>query len=457
MTGTPVRVAVQPGTAAVRVSGAERDGPPWLVAELPAPGPALPVLLAELVGPAPEELLLVHPGRWPPERAARWAREHAGLAARVRAVPAPFAAAGRGGVAVLDVGAGGAEAVLLDAGGRVRASASAEVGGRLLDELVAARSGLDREAARAVREALSLLPAADGVEAADVLPVLAEPLAAAVAALREVLVGEGRPPVLLVGGVARSPLLARLVDEAGIADATVAPQPEAAAVLGALTLPPPATPPPERTLEPYRCPEGRSTAVRLQGAGLVPVPAVRRRPLWWVLRVGAAVVGALVLLALGRLLAVPAADAVPAGVLVQYGYRLDLPAGWEHTGGLPERRRVLLTPSAAPEASDLIAVEHSALGYDTAAEPERARAELRAAFDAAVAGGSTFTGYDPDARFAGRPVTAYRQEEPGRTVVDWYVVLDRDAQLSVGCRHTAAGAEAVRAACALVVATVRGT
>jgi type VII secretion-associated protein (TIGR03931 family) len=461
MTGTPVRVAVQPGTAAVRVSGAERDGPPWLVAELPAPGPALPVLLAELVGPAPEELLLVHPGRWPPERAARWARDHAGLAARVCAVPAPFAAAGRGGVAVLDVGAGGAEAVLLDAGGRVRVSAPAEVGGLLLDELVAARSGRDREAARAVREALSLLPAADGLEAADVLPVLAEPLEAAVAALREVLVGEGRPPVLLVGGVARSPLLARLVDEAGIADATVAPRPEAAAVLGALTLPRPATPPPERTLEPYRCPEGRSTAVRLQGAGLLPVHSVGRwslrRVLRWALLVGAAVVGALVLLALGRLLAVPAADAVPAGVLVQYGYRLDLPAGWEHTGGLPERRRVLLTPSHAPEASDLIVVEHSPLGYDTAAEPERARAELRAAFDAAVAGGSTFTGYDPDARFAGRPVTAYRQEEPGRTVVDWYVVLDRDAQLSVGCRHTAAGAAAVRAACALVVATVRGT
>jgi type VII secretion-associated protein (TIGR03931 family) len=456
VTGTPVRVAVQPGAATVRVAGAERDGPPWLVAELPAPGPGLPVLLAELVGPTPEELVLVHPGRWPPERAARWARDHAGLAARVRAVPAPLAAARRGGVAVLDVGAGGAEAALLDAGGRVRASAAAEVGGRLLDELVAARSGRDRDAARAVREALSLLPVADGVEAADVLPVLAEPLGAAVAALREVLAGAGRPPVLLVGGVARSPLLARLVDEAGIADATVAPQPEAAAVLGALTLPP-STPPPERTLEPYRCPEGRSTAVRLQGAGLLPVLAVRRRPLWRALLVGAAVVGALGLLALGRLLAPPVAAAVPAGVLVQYGYRLDVPAGWEHTGGLPERRRVLLTPSAAPEASDLIAVERSPLGYDTAAEPERARAELRAAFDAAVADGSTFTGYDPDARFAGRPVTAYRQEEPGRTVVDWYVVLDRDAQLSVGCRHTAAGAAAVRAACAVVVATVRGT
>jgi type VII secretion-associated protein (TIGR03931 family) len=159
------------------------------------------------------------------------------------------------------------------------------------------------------------------------------------------------------------------------------------------------------------------------------------------------------LLLLGRFLVPPAAEAVPAGALVQYGYRLAVPAGWEHTGGLPERRRVLLTPVAAPEGSDLIAVERSQLGYDTAAEPERARAELRAAYDAA--GGGRFSGYDPGAHVAGRPVTSYRQEEPGGTVVDWFVVLDRDAQLSVGCRHTPAGAEAVRAACALVVGSVR--
>jgi len=445
--GNPVRVAVQEGSDTVRVAGAEADGQPWLIAELPAPGPGIEVLLAELVGPAPEELVLVHPGRWPPARAARWARDCAGLAARVRTVPAPLAAAGRGGVAVLDVGATGAEATLLAADGTVGAVAAAEVGGRLLDELVAARTGREPTAARVAREALSLLPTVDGVEAADVRPVLTEPLAAAVSALREVLAGAGSPPVLLIGGVARTPLLPRLVDEEGIAAAEVAPRPEAAAVLGALA---------ERTVEPYRRPEGRSTAARSHGADHLPaLPARRRRPLR-VAFLGSAAAGAVVvLLVLGRLLAPAAPDAVPAGVLVQYGYRLDVPAGWEHTGGLPERRRVLLTPLAAPDGSDLIAIEHSPLGYDTAAEPERALAELRAVFDAAVAAGSAFTGYDPGARYAGRAVTAYRQEEPGGTVVDWFVVLDRDAQLSVGCRHTAAGEAAVRAACAVVVGSVR--
>lgn len=152
--------------------------------------------------------------------------------------------------------------------------------------------------------------------------------------------------------------------------------------------------------------------------------------------------------------AAPVPSGVPPGVLVQYGYRLDLPPGWEHTGGLPERRRVLLTPASAPQGSDLVAVERTPLGYDTAAEPNRARAELMEEFDAAVAGGSPLSGYDPASRMADRDVTTYRQGA-GDTIVEWFVVLDGDAQLSVGCRYTPAGADAVRAACAVVVASVR--
>ena len=79
-------------------------------------------------------------------------------------------------------------------------------------------------------------------------------------------------------------------------------------------------------------------------------------------------------------------------VLVQYGYRLDLPAGWEHTGGLPERRRSLLTRVGAPQGTDLIAVERTPLGYDAAAEPERAAAEMRAVFDRVRRGGCPAVG-----------------------------------------------------------------
>jgi type VII secretion-associated protein (TIGR03931 family) len=150
----------------------------------------------------------------------------------------------------------------------------------------------------------------------------------------------------------------------------------------------------------------------------------------------------------------PPAAAPAAGVLVQYGYRLDLPAGWEHTGGLPERRRSLLTRVGAPQGTDLIAVERTPLGYDAHAEPERAAVEIRAAFDQSLAAGARLSGYGAT-EIGGRSVTTYRQQERDGAVVEWYVVLDGDAQLSVGCRHTRAGTDAVRAACAVVVGSIR--
>jgi type VII secretion-associated protein (TIGR03931 family) len=154
----------------------------------------------------------------------------------------------------------------------------------------------------------------------------------------------------------------------------------------------------------------------------------------------------------------PSATSAAAGDLVQYGYAVRLPAGWAHTGGLPERRRSLITPTAAPDGTDLISVERTPLGYDADTEPRRARAELRAEFAAAVEGGAPLSGFDDEARYAGRSVVAYR-EAGGATAgdVDWYVVLDGDAQLSVGCRHTPAGTESVGAACATVVGSLRRT
>jgi type VII secretion-associated protein (TIGR03931 family) len=186
----------------------------------------------------------------------------------------------------------------------------------------------------------------------------------------------------------------------------------------------------------------------------LPPPLRRaRRPLRTALLLVAAAVLVAGLLRVGALLPSPSAT-VPDGVLVQYGYRLDVPSGWEHTGGLPARRRTLLTPAGAPEGSDLIAIERSPLGYDTGAEPERARAELRAEFDAAMAGRSQLSDFRTTS-VAGREVATYRQQEAGPTVVEWFVLLDGDAQLSVGCKQTASGSAAVQAACAVVVASVR--
>jgi type VII secretion-associated protein (TIGR03931 family) len=415
---TLAAVALAPGAATVRVAGVEPGGVPRLLAELPAPAEP-----AEVIGPPPDDLVLVHPVRWTAEQVA----DHARSVSATRTVPASVAAAaGTGARAVLDVGYSGAEATLL-CGEEVVAHRWCPVGGAALDEVLV---GDPR-----IREALSLLPVVDGVHA-DALRAAITPLLREVVALLDD-VEEG--PVLLVGGVARTPLLAELVDAAGVPGAVVAPRPDAAAVLGALTLPP--------TLA------VRARAAQARASWLGPVPSRRVRPG----RVAAAAlagvgVGA-ALLGAGRMLA-PSARVAPSGVLVQYGYRLDVPAGWEHTGGLPERRRTLLTPVAAPEGSDLLAVERTPLGYDTGAEPERARAELRAVFDEAVARGSALSDFKPSVTVAGRTVATYRQQM-GSAAVDWFVVLDGDAQLSVGCQHTRAGAAAVRAACEVVVGSVR--
>ncbi len=457
-------VAVEVGGSTVRI--ARRGGGSELLAEMAAgvlPGPdALPRLLASLLGPAPPVPVVVHPVSWPAARIAEWPG---------CPVAAPVASAGRVRRIVVDAGRSGTDVTLVHAG-RVVLRRRSRVGGAVLDTAVARLLGVAPPEARRVREALSLRPAAGGLDA-ERLRVALTPLLCEVVNLVRAVREAGAAPVLLVGGMARSPLLAELLDEAGVPDVEVAPRPEAAAVLGALAFPignmraGAVSARPERAGAP-----GEPVAVvtpvldpatpHRRGPGPVPwwlpePPPTPRRPARVTACALLAAVAVAALLAGGSLLPPaarpPQAAAVPAGVLVQYGYRFDVPAGWEHSGGLPERRRSLLTPAATPESTDLIAVERTPLGYDVAAEPERARAELRATYDAAVSGGSELSGYGP-AVVAGRPVTSYRQRE-GAAVVDWFVVLDGEAQLSVGCRHTAAGERAVLAACAVVVGSVR--
>jgi type VII secretion-associated protein (TIGR03931 family) len=413
------------------------------------------VALRQIVGPDVAEVVVVHPPGRPPASVQSWLDAATAVAPRFRRVAAPVAATvGTPARAVLDVGRSGAEATLLQAG-RIVARRSSGVGGDRLDLAVRALlPGTSAVEARRLREALSLHPETRSgslrVDAEQVRAALTPLLDEAVAALATVVASAGEPvPVLLTGGVARCPLLAERVDAAGFAaDVRVAPQPDLAAVLGALSLGP--SPPTARAVE-------QSLPPRYLGA----LPPVRRIRRWGTAAFTAVLVGGLA--GAGTAVAMPvwappavapAAAPPAAGVLVQYGYRLDLPAGWEHTGGLPERRRSLLTRVGAPQGTDLIAVERTSLGYDAAAEPQRAAAEMRAAFDQSVAAGARLSGYG-DAEIGGRAVTAYRQQERDGAVVEWYVVLDGDAQLSVGCRHTPTGTDAVRSACAVVVGSVR--
>ena len=195
------------------------------------------------------------------------------VARTVRLVASAEAAtADVGDAVVVDVGHGGAEVALVRAG-RIAALRRVCVGGARLDVVTArllARTmppgpsvAVSLADARRVREALSLLPAVAPVPPprselppSTLLPVtvsrwtrrpstsvlrdaLVAPLSVLVDIVRAVLAVAGRdpPPVVLVGGVARTPLLAELLDVAGIGDVRVAERPDAAAVLGALRLP----------------------------------------------------------------------------------------------------------------------------------------------------------------------------------------------------------------------------
>jgi type VII secretion-associated protein (TIGR03931 family) len=477
------RVAVQLGTARLRVAIA--DPRPRLLAEPPVPkagpsGPDLAGYTALLDRPA-DELLVVHGLGAPPVVPAT-------TAAVVRFVPAAVAAlasvdaATTDGAArpvpdavVVDCGHRGTDVVHL-AGGRIVAARRVPVGGAVLDAVTAelvgligteqgVRGSVGPAEAHAARETLSLLPAVRAghppvdLDALAFRDALTPSLAGIVDAVRALADGAGPtpPPVLLIGGVARTPLLAELLDAAGVPDVRVIPHPDSAAVVGALRL------------QPGAPPDSPSTAPSASSGGppeafwLPPVARPRHR-LLRALAVGAAAAVAFAGLHV-------AGTALPAtadgGDLVQYGYAVRLPAGWAHTGGLPERRRSLLTPLGAPDGSDLISVERTPLGYDADAEPQRARAELRTEFDRTVSAGAALSGFDADARFGGRPVVTYRDTGPGGTdgagpsadpaEVDWYVLLDGEAQLSVGCRHTAAHAAVVARACATVVGSLHRT
>ncbi len=450
MSGTPVRVAVQEGADTVRVAGAERDGRRGWSPSYRRPVPGSRRCSRSWSGPATGAGARA-PGVVAADRVARWAQEYAGLAARVRAVPAPLAAAGA--AVALRCSTSGQRArrppcwtrtavvhrLGHRGGGR---PAAGRAGGSPI------RPGPGRRTCGTGGAVAAAAPC-PGSRPLDVLPVLAEPLGAAVRALCDVICGRrGDRAVLLVGGVARARCWPELVDDAGIARAVVAPRPEAAAVLGALPLPSDAgvVATPERTSA-RRC---AASAAAPGGSG--PSAAAGARGTARRRHSGR---GGGAARASGDSWRRPPPMRSRPGVLVQYGYRLDVPAGWEHTGGLPERRRVLLTPLATPDGSDLIAVERTPLGYDTAAEPERAQAELRAVFDAAVAGGSALSGLRP-----GRPVRGARghhvpaARSPTAPSSTGSSCSTATRSFSVGCRHTAAGAEAVRAACAVVVASV---
>ena len=146
------------------------------------------------------------------------------------------------------------------------------------------------------------------------------------------------------------------------------------------------------------------------------------------------------------------ATAAPPTVVSAFAHAYELPAGWLPDGTDAAARRSRIRPVDQPRGPNLIAVQESAL---TSPDPQSARAQLLAGFEAARTAGGGVSDLQPDATFAGRKVATYRQVAAPGTTVQWVVVFTGTTQLSVGCRHDDPDADAVLAACARVVSTLR--
>lgn len=140
--------------------------------------------------------------------------------------------------------------------------------------------------------------------------------------------------------------------------------------------------------------------------------------------------------------------------LAQFGYSFRHPADWGKIGNDPELWRTTLAPEDGSGAGDRIAVQQGELDYDVAAAPERAVRELRSDYERRVEAGESFSGFAPTASFGGSDVVYYREQRPAATV-EWYVLHEGNARLSVGCQHTPSGHAKVQRACEQVVGSLR--
>ena len=238
------RVAVQLGTARLRVAIA--DPRPRLLAELPVPeaGPCRsgPRRVHRTARPACRRT----PRGAPVWARRRWCRPTA--AAVVRFVPAAVAALASVDAAttdgadrpvpdavVVDVGHRGADVAHV-AGGRIVAARRVPVGGAVLDAVTAELVGLSvpsrrpriRRPGRGARRAARRCPCCrrsgpgmppvdlDARRAARRADPARWPGSSTPSVRWRTAPGRTPPPVLLVGGVARTPLLAELLDAAGV-------------------------------------------------------------------------------------------------------------------------------------------------------------------------------------------------------------------------------------------------
>ena len=345
----------------------------------------------------------------------------------------------------------------------------------------------------------------------DLERLIAGPLARAVdlvpATLRAGQVPRDRlAGVFLVGGSSRIPLVARMIHERTGVLPTTLDQPETVVARGALRAvrldperaaglapagahrgsndptvrrhpggplssgppgpgvviapPPPAGPQSGPRPVPPAHPDdslSRASTVVIGGAEptrpVLPGPRAlpRRFSVPWLLGAGTVVLGVAAIVAAALLAPESGGGTQSAGHVEQYEYSFDYPATWRQTGGDPQLWQTAVAPRSSGD--DQVVVQEGDLGYDAEHDRPRALGALKREYDAGIARGKRFSGFDDSVTFAGRDVAYYREDLPG-AVSEWFVLHRGRYRVSVGCRYTAAGRPQVQRACEQVVGTL---
>ncbi|MEV0678495.1 type VII secretion-associated protein [Actinosynnema sp. NPDC050436] len=323
------------------------------------------------------------------------------------------------------------------------------------------------------------------VTRADLERLIGPPLTRAAALVAGAVRDAGLDPralagVFLVGGSSRIPLVGRLVlEQTGVVPTSI-DQPETVVARGALRAvsadPMRTGALPEQGVTQKITDDATRKLTRRIAAGAPSPPAGFPRPPYFPqqpppppprprsrtpLVVGvslglAVVVGGSVAYALTKRTADEVGPTTSSGepgkTIAQYDYRFVAPPGWDQSGGAAGTRQVFLKPLAPESPDDVITVTERKLDYDSSADRARAERELRAEYDK----GSDLSGFDTSGSFGGKDVVYYR-ERAGTATIDWYVLFQRDAQVSVGCQAPPSGEDRVRRACEQVVRTLTVT
>jgi type VII secretion-associated protein (TIGR03931 family) len=467
-------------------------------------------------GGAPiDQLVLTHPADWGGIRTRVLRQAANGLSERISLVPEPVAAAvfhagafagGPEALAVLDLGGGTVDVSVVrrttasprqpgqgfhvlatkgdpSFGGADVDQALLQHVGRLVANtdpdawraLIEGRELADRRRRRVVsqdvqgaKETLSRhtytdvplpVPFADAhVTRADLEQLIAAPIGRTVeltaAAIRESgLAPNQLTAIFLVGGSSRIPMVARLVHERiGIIPTTL-DQPETVVARGALSAVPPPDLPPDQEMTIRTPVVPRQVPVHYpqqQPVYQPPPPPKPRNKAPWLIGAGALLVVVAVVLAF--VLTGGEDPAPPAGrTIAQFDYQFTMPEDWKQVSSDTQNREVRVKPENAEQGQDTVIVQELALSFDGTAERDRAVSALRGKYERSTL---RLADLNDNATFAGRQVVFYRQHLDTATV-EWFVLFEGRAQVSIGCQYTGAGRDRVMGACDQVVRTMK--